>query len=155
MSSFLWPLVLHTTHQASLSFTVSLSLLKSMSIESIMSFNHLTLCCSLLLLPSIFSIIMVFSNELPLHIRWPKWWSFSFSIGPSNYYSGLIYFRIDWFDLLAVQRLSKAFSITKVWKHHFFGAQPSLWLYVNFKKVLMMVWNMMHLDFRAYSTLEL
>ena len=122
--------------QASLSITNPSSLLKLTSIKSVMPSNHFILCCPLLLLLSILPSIKVFSNELPLHIRWPKWWSFSFSIGPSNYYSGLIYFRIDWFDLLAVQRLSKAFSITKVWKHHFFGAQPSLWLYVNFKNSL-------------------
>ena len=90
-------------HQASLSFTISWSLLKPMSIESVMPFNHLILCRPLLLLPSIFPSIRVFSNELPLHIRWPKYWSFSFSINPSNEYSGLISFRIDWFDLLAVQ----------------------------------------------------
>ena len=80
-----------------------LSLLKLMSIESVMSFNHLILCCPLLLLPSIFPRIRVFSSKPVLHIRWPKYWSFSFNISPSNEYSGLIFFRIDWFDLLAVQ----------------------------------------------------
>ena len=89
--------------QASLSFTISLSLLKLVSIESVMPSNHLTLCCPLLLLPSIFPSIRVFSSESALHIRWPKYWSFSFSISPSNEYLGLISFRIDWFDLLAVQ----------------------------------------------------
>ena len=89
--------------QASLSFTVSRSLLKFMSIESVMLSNHLIHSCSHLLLPSIISSIWVFSNELALRIRWPKYWSFSFSITPSNEYSGLISFRIDWFDLLAVQ----------------------------------------------------
>ena len=89
--------------QASLSFTISWSLLKLMSIESIMPSNHLILCCLLLLLPSIFPSSRVFSNESALCIRWPKYWSFSFSISPSNEYSGLIPFRIDWFDLLAVQ----------------------------------------------------
>ena len=73
-----------------------------MSIESVMPSNHLILCCPLLLLPSIFPSIRVFSNESALHIRWPKYWSFSFSISPSNEYSGLISFNIDWFDLLAV-----------------------------------------------------
>ena len=87
--------------QASLSFTISQSLIKLMSIESVMPFNHLILCCPLLLLPSIFPSIRVFSSELSLRIRWPKYWSFS--ISPSNEYSGLISFGNDWFDLLAVQ----------------------------------------------------
>ena len=90
--------------QASLSFTFSQSLLKLMSIESVMPYSHLILCHPLLLLPSVFPSIRVFSNESALHIRWPKYWSFSFSISPSNEYSGLISFRMDWFDLLAVQR---------------------------------------------------
>ena len=89
-------------HQASLSFTVSWSLLKIMSIESVMPSNHFILSCPLLLLPLIFSTVKVFSNELALCIRWPKYWSLSFSISPFNEYSGLIFFRIDWFDLLAV-----------------------------------------------------
>ena len=88
-------------YQASLSITNSQSLLKFMSIESVMPSNHLILCCTLLLLTSIFLSIRVFSNELALHIRWPKYWSFS--ISPSNDYSGLISFTIAWFDLLAVQ----------------------------------------------------
>ena len=92
--------------QAPLSFTVSLSLLQLMSIESVMPSNHLMLCCPLLLSPSIFPSIRGFSNELALHIRWPKYWSFSFS--PSNEYSGSISFRIDWFDLLAVQGTLKS-----------------------------------------------
>ena len=79
-----------------------------MSIELMMPSNHLVLCCPLLLLPSIFPSIRVFSNELALHIRWPKYWSFSFSISPSSEYSGLISFRIDWFYLLAVQRTLKS-----------------------------------------------
>ena len=85
-----------TAHQASLSFATSQSLLKLMSIESVMLSNHLILCCPLLLLPSIFPSISVFSNESVLHIRWPKYWSFSFSFSPSKEYSGLISFRIDW-----------------------------------------------------------
>jgi len=89
--------------QASLSFTISWSLLKLMSIESVMLPNHLILCRPLLLLPSVFPSIKVFSNELALCIRWPKYWSFNFSISPSNEYSGVISFRIDWLDLLAVQ----------------------------------------------------
>ena len=89
--------------QGSLSLTISWSFLKLMSIESVMPSNHLILCCPLLLLPSVFPSIRVFSSESALHIRWPKYWSFSFSISPSNEYSGLISFRIDWFDLLVVQ----------------------------------------------------
>ena len=95
------------THHASLSFTVFWSLLKLMSLESVMLSNHLILCCPLLL-PSIFPSIRIFSNELVLCIRWPKYWRFSFSISPSNEYSGLISLRIDWFDLLAVQRTLKS-----------------------------------------------
>ena len=89
--------------QTSLSFIISRSMLKLKSIESMMPSNHLILCCPLLFLPSIFPIIRVFSNESVLHIRWPEYGSSTFSISPSNDYSGLIYFRIDWFDLLAVQ----------------------------------------------------
>ena len=84
--------------QASLSFTISQSLLKHMSIKSVMQSKQLILCCPLLLLASIFSNIRVFSNESALRIRWPKYWSFSFSISPSNEYSGLMSFRIDWFE---------------------------------------------------------
>ena len=94
--------------QASLSITSSRSLLKLMSFELVMPSNHLILCHPLLLLPSIFPSIRVFSNESVLHIRWPKYWSFSFSISPSNEYSGLISFRIDWLDLLAVQGTLKS-----------------------------------------------
>ena len=90
-------------HQASLSFTISQSLLKPMSIELMMPSNHLVLCHPLLLLPSVFPSIRVFSIKLALCIRWPKYWRFSFSISPSSEYSGLISFRIDWLDLLAVQ----------------------------------------------------
>ena len=95
-------------HQDSLSFIISWTLLKLMSIESVIPSNHLILCRFLLLLPSIFPSIRVFSNESALHIRWPKDWSFSFSISPSNEYSGLISFSIDWFDLLAVQGTLKS-----------------------------------------------
>ena len=91
------------TCQASLSITNSQSLLKLMSIESVMPSNHLILSHPLLLLPSIFPSMGVFSNESVLCIRWPKYWSFSFSVSPSNEYPGLISFRIDWFDILAVQ----------------------------------------------------
>ena len=91
-------------HQASLPITNSESLLKHMSIESVMPSNRLILCRPLLLLLSIFPSIRVFSNESVLHIRWPKYWSYIFSISPSNEYSGLISFRTDWFDLLAIRR---------------------------------------------------
>ena len=91
-----------------------------MSIESVMPSNHLTLCCPLLLLPSIFPSIRVFSTELAFHTRWPKYWSFSFSISPSIEYSGLISFRIDWFDLLAVQG-----TLMSLLRHH--NAQVFLW----------------------------
>ena len=94
--------------QASLSIANSRSLLKLISTESLMPSNHLILCHPLLLLPSIFPSIMVFSSESVLHIRWPKYWSFSFSISLSNEYSGLISFRIDWLDLLAVQGTLKS-----------------------------------------------
>ena len=93
---------------ASLSITNSQSLLKLMSIESVMPSNYLILCHSLLLLPSIFPSIRVFSNESALHIRWPRYWSFSFNISPSNEHSGLISFRMDWLDLLAVQGTLKS-----------------------------------------------
>ena len=97
------------TCQASLSFTISWSLLKSLSTELVMPFNHLILCCPLILLSSIFLSIRVFSNESVLRIRWPKSWSFSFSINPSNEYSGLISFSIIWFDLFAIQGTLKSF----------------------------------------------
>ena len=111
--------------QASLSITNSQSLLKLMSIESVMPSNHLTLCP--LLLPLIFPSIRVFSNESALRIRWPKDWNFSFSISPSNEYSGPISFRIDQFYLCAVQGTLKSLLHTTVQKHQFFGAQLSLW----------------------------
>ena len=93
---------------ASQSITNSQSLLRLMSIESVMPSHHLILCCPLLLPPSIFPSIRVFSNKSVLHIGWPKYWSFSFSISPSNEYSGLISFRMDWLDLLAVQGTLKS-----------------------------------------------
>ena len=95
-------------HQASQSFTISRILLKLMSIESMMPSNHLILCHPLLLLPSVLPSIRVFSNESVLRIRWPEYWSFSFSVSPSNEYSGLISFRMDWFYLLAVQETLKS-----------------------------------------------
>ena len=109
----------------------SQSLLKLMSIESVMPSKHLILCHPLLLLPSIFSSIPVFSNESVLHIRWPKYWSFSFNISPSNEYSGLISFRIDWFDFLAVQGILKSLlqhhslKASILWHSAFFIVQLS------------------------------
>ena len=112
-----------TARQASLSFSISLSLLKPVSIELVILSNYL-IPCHLLLLPSGFSSIRVFSNELALHIRWPKHWSFSTS--SSNEYSGLTSFRLDWFDFLAVKGLSRLLSITTGWRHQFCGTRPSL-----------------------------
>ena len=113
-------------HQASLSISNYWSSLKLISTESVMLSNHLILCHLLLLPPSIFPSIRDFSNESVLCIRWPKYWSFSFNISPSNEHSGLISFRMDWLDLLAVQGLSRVFSNTTVQKHQFFGARLSL-----------------------------
>ena len=108
-SATLWT----AARQTSLSITNSWSLLKLMSTESVMPSNHLILCCPLLLLPSIFPRVRVFSSESVLHIRWPKYWSFSFSICPSNEYLVLISFRTDWFDLLTVQGTLKS-----LFQHH-------------------------------------
>ena len=113
-------------HQASLSFTISQCLLKLMSIVSVMPSNHLILCHALLL-PSIFPRIRVFSNESALCMRWPKYWSFSFSISPSNEHPGLISFRMDWLISLQSKGLSRILSNTTVQKHQFFDTQPSLW----------------------------
>ena len=114
-------------HQASLSITNSWSLLKLMSIESVMPSNHLILCCPLLLPPSIFPSIGFFSNESVLHVRWPKYWSFSFNISPSNEYSQ-DWFPLGWTGWISLQSkgLSKVFSNTTVQKHQFFGSQLSL-----------------------------
>ena len=105
-------------HQVCLSFSISQTLPKFMSIESVMAFNHLILCHPLLL-PSIFANIRIFSNGSVLHIRWPKYWSFSFSISASNEYSGLVSFKTDWFDLLAVQETLKS-----LFQHH--GSKASI-----------------------------
>ena len=147
-------------HQASLSFTVSQSLLKLMSIESVMPYNHLILCYPLLLLPSIFPSIRVFPNESAACIIWPNDWSFSFSISPSNEYSGLISFRMDCFDLLAVQGTLKSLlqhhiSKASILRHSaFFMVQLSYpymttgktialtrWIFVS--KVLSLLFNML------------
>ena len=115
------PVVWTAACQASLSFTISQSLLKLMSIESVMPCNSLILCHPLLLLPSIFPSIRVFSNESVLHVRWPKYGSFSFSISPCSEYSGLISFRMGWLNLLAVQG-----SLKSLLQHHSSKAS-SLW----------------------------
>ena len=118
-------------HQASLPITNSQSLLKLMSIESVIPSNHLILCCPLLLLPLTFPSIRVFSNESVLCIRWPKYWSFSFSISPSDEYSRLISFRMDWFDLLPVQGTLKSLlqhhssKASILWRSAFFIVQLS------------------------------
>ena len=110
---------------ASLSIISSQNLLKLMFIESVMPSNHLILCHPLFLLPSIFPSIRAFANESTLRMRWPKYWSFSFSISPSNEYSGLISFMMDWLDFLAVQGTLKSLSNTTVQKHQFFSTQFS------------------------------
>ena len=114
-----------TARQASLSITNSQSPPKPMSIESVMPSNHLIFCCPLLLLPSIFPSIRVSSNESALHIRWPKYWNFSFSISPSSEHPGLISFRMDWLDLLAVQRTLKSLL-----QHH--NSKASILLHSTF-----------------------
>ena len=124
-------------HQASLSFTISQSLLELMSIELVMPSNHLILCRPLLLLPSIFPSIRVFSNGSALHIRWPEYWSFSFSISPSSGYSRFISFRIDCFDLLAVQGTLKSLlqhhslKISALQLSAFFMDQPSILIFAS------------------------
>ena len=133
--------------QAFLSITISQSLRKLMSIESVMPSNHLILCHPLLLLPSVFSIIRVFSNESVLCIRWPKYWSFSFSISPSKKYSGLISFRIDWFDLLAVQGTLKSLiqhhssKASIFWCSAFFIVQLSHPYMTTGKTILLTRWT--------------
>ena len=148
------------SNQASLSITNSQSLLKFMSIKSVMPSNHLILCRPLLLPPSIFPSIRVFSSESVLYIRWPKYWSFSFSISPSNEYSGLISFRMDWLDLLAVQGTLKSLlqhhssKASILWHSAFFIVQLShpymtagktialtIWTFVS--KVISLLFNML------------
>ena len=113
--------------QASLSISNSWSLPKLMSIKSVMPSNYLILCCPLLLLPSIPPSIRVFSSESTLHMRWPKYWSFSFNISPSNEHPGLISLRWTGWISLQSKGLSRVFSNTTVQKHHFFGTHLSLW----------------------------
>ena len=135
-----------TAHQASLSITNFQSLPKLISIESVMPSNHLILCCSLLLPPSIFPSIRVFSNESVLHIRWPKYWSFSFSISPCNEYSGLISFMIDWFEL-AVQGTLKSLlqhhssKASILWPSAFFIVQLSHPYMTTGKTIALIRWT--------------
>ena len=117
--------VMSAARQGSLSITNSRSLLKLMCIESVMPSRHLILCRPLLLLPPIPPRTRVFSNESTLCMRWPRYWSFSFGISPSNEHPGLISFRMDWLDPLAVKETLRVFSSTTVQKHQFFGAQLS------------------------------
>ena len=128
-------------HQASLSFTISWSELKLMSIESVMPPNYLILCHPLLLLPSLFPIIRVFSNELALPNRWPKYSSISFSVSPSNEYSGLISFRIDWFDLLVVQGTLKSSKALILWCSAFFMVQFSPLYMTTGKTIALTIWT--------------
>ena len=130
--------------QAPLFSTISWSLLKFMSIESVVVYNHLLLCHPLLLLPSIFPSIRVFSNELALHIRWPKYWSFSFSISPSKGFPGLISFRMDWFDSLLSKELSRIFSSTTVRKHQFFGMHSAFFM-AQLSHLYMTTWKIIAL----------
>ena len=123
----LFAIPLTEAHQTFLSITNSQSLLRLMSIESVMPSNHFIPCHTLIHLPSIFPSIMVFSKESVLHIKQPKYWSFSFSISPSNEYSRLISFKINWFYLLAVQGTLKSLLQHHIQKHQFFGTQLALW----------------------------
>ena len=122
---WLFEIPLTTAHQASLSFTIFQSLLKLMSIESVIAYNHLILCCPLLLLPTIFPIIKLISNESDLQIGWPKYWNFN--ISPSNEYSGLIPLELTGLLSLQSKGFSRVFSNTTVQKHQFFSTQLSLW----------------------------
>ena len=139
-------------HQASLSITNSQSLLKLTSIKSVIPSNRLILFCPLLL-PSIFPSIRVFSNESVLHIRCPKYWSFSFSNRPSNEYSGLISFRTDWLDLLAVQGTLRVYSNTTVHNHQFFDAHLKIissWSLLIEPYLLLLFWNVKYLSYLVW-----
>ena len=147
--------------QASLSFTVSWSLLKLMSIESVMLSNHLNLCHPLLLLSSIFPSIRVFSNESVLCIRWPKYWSFSFSSSPSSEYSGLISFRMDWLDLLAVQGTLKSLlqhhssKASILWCSAFFIVQLSHSYITTGKTIALTRWTFDYMDYTVSKVMSL
>ena len=148
-----------TAYQVSRSFTISQSFLRLMSIESVMPSNHLILCRPLLLLPSVFPSIRVFSNELAFCIRWPRYWSFSFSISPSSEYSGLISFRSDWFDLLAVQETLKnllqhhSLRASVLWCSAFFTVQlshPALTRLTYVGEVMSLLFNMLFRFIRVF-----
>ena len=129
---------------------ISWNLLKLMSIDSVMPSNHLVLCCPLLLLPSIIPSIRVFSNQSALYIRWPKYWSFGFSISPSNEYSGMISFRIDWFDFLAVQGTQEfcptpQFKTSILWHSTFFMVQLSHPFMITGKIITLTIWTKIRL----------
>ena len=142
-------------HQTSLCFTLSQSLLILMSIESVMPSNHLILCHLLLLLPSTLPSIMIFSNESALHIKGPKYWNFSLSIHPSNEYSGLISFRMDWLDLLAVQGTLKSLlqhhssKASILWHPAFFMVQLSRPYMTTGKNIALIIWTACYL-FRGF-----
>ena len=143
MSDSLWP---HGLYQAPLSFTISWSLVKLISIESVMPSNHLILCRPLLVLPSVFPTIRVFSNKSALCIRWPKYCSFSFSISPSTEYSGLISFRIDWLDLAVQGTLKSLFKhhnskILILWCSAFFVVQLSYLYMTTGKNIALSMWT--------------
>ena len=135
-------------HQACLSITNSWNIIKLMSIESVMPSNHLILCRPLPLSPSVFPSIRIFSNKLVLRIRWPKYWSFSCSISPSNEYSGLISFRVDWLDFLAVQGTLKSFlqhhisKATILWRSAFFTVQLSHPYMTTGKTIALTIWTL-------------
>ena len=137
------------TYQASLFFTISWSLLKLMSFELMMPFNPIILCSPLLLLPSVFSSMRVFSNDSTLPIRWPKYWSFSFSISLSNEYSWLVSFMIDWFDLLAVHGILKIFlqhrssKASILWHSTFFMVHLSHLYMTTGKTIALTVWTLL------------
>ena len=143
-----WPLAWTTECQASLSITNTQNLLKLISTESVMPSNHLIICCPLFLLPSVFPSIRVFCKESFLHIRWPKYWSFSFSMSPSNEHTGLISFRVDWFDLLAVQETLKSLlqhhcSKTSIlWHSDFFTVQLSQPYMTTGKTIALTRWTL-------------
>jgi len=152
---------LTAAHQASLFFTISWSVLKLTSIESLMPSNHLVLCHPHLLLPSVFPSIRVFSNESALHIRWPKYWCFSFTISHSSEYSGLISFRTDWCDLLAVQGTLKSLlqhhseKASILWHSAFFMVQLSHLYLTTGKTTALTIWTfvgkVMSLLFNTWS----
>ena len=137
-------------HQASLSITNSRSLLKLMFITLVMPFNHLILSCPLLLLPSVFPNIRVFSSESTILIRWPKYWSFSFNISPSNEHSGLISFRMDWFDLLAVQGTLESSPAPQFKSHQFFWIESSAFFMVQLSHPYMTIGKTIALTRRTF-----